>query len=179
MFKAFFDGIDLRYDIVGRLPIELVTLVMEYLDLEDFMYMRSVSRQWREKLSNEKLCKSLIKLHLSTTWKVAFNSLEDKDGKLKLVHFFEKCTRLLKRHRGMYDSVVRYYYPESLHGGFKQDKKTFQYRSGRIAMRTDPSTIQVNNLRTHSSIQYMHGQRYPFDHWLLSNQTLVAYFDHP
>ncbi|ESZ96221.1 hypothetical protein SBOR_3379 [Sclerotinia borealis F-4128] len=55
ILKAHFDGIDFRHDIVANFPVELVTDMMEYLDLEDFMTMRCVSSKWRRQLSNPKI----------------------------------------------------------------------------------------------------------------------------
>lgn len=187
LFKAHFDGINLRHDGIVRLPDELLANAMEHLDLEDFMSMRCVSKDWREKLSNEKLCASLLKVHFRKDWEVMFRSSGDNDRQLKLDIFIELCTGRLKRDRGMYDQVMHYdylsdpdedrFYSEWCHETCY--RKRFQYKSGRIAMRKDPTTIQVNNLRTHVSRRYVHESRYKFDNWFLSNQMLVAYFDKP
>ncbi|TGO60660.1 hypothetical protein BOTNAR_0141g00020 [Botryotinia narcissicola] len=187
LFKAHFDRINFHHDGIAQLPEEILALVMEYLDLEDFMFMRCVSRDWREKLSSEKLCASLLKTHFRKAWEIKFKSLGDSDRQLKLDDFLSICIGRLKRDRGMYDQVMQYdhlsdpnddrFYSNWCHEDCH--RKRFQYKNGRIAMKKDPSTIQVNDLRTHASRHYMHESRYSFDYWLLSDQILVAYFDSP
>ncbi|TGO62609.1 hypothetical protein BCON_0018g00020 [Botryotinia convoluta] len=187
LFKAHFGRVNFHHDGIAQLPDELLALVMEYLDLEDFMFMRCVSRDWREKLSNEKLCASLLKIHFRKTWEIKFKSLGYNDRQLKLDDFLGMCIGRLKRDRGMYDQVMHYdYLSEPNDDRFYSKwchedcyRKRFQYKNGRIAMRKDPSTIQVNDLRTHVSRRYVHESRYSFDYWLLSDQMLVAYFDSP
>ncbi|KAJ8071086.1 hypothetical protein OCU04_001431 [Sclerotinia nivalis] len=147
------------------------------------MSMRCVNRVWREKLSNEKVSMSILRVHFRRTWE-DIKSLSEEDKKLRLDNFPQFCTRRLKRNRGMYDQVSVYRYPN---GSDTEDGRPlfsneiiFQYHNGRVAMVADSHTsIQVDNLRSGVSIRYMHEQRYPFNHWLLSNQTLVACFDHP
>ncbi|KAF7899114.1 uncharacterized protein EAF01_008327 [Botrytis porri] len=187
LFKAHFDRVTFYLDGIAQSPDEILTLVVEHLDLEDFMFMRRVSRDWREKLSNEKLCASLLKIHFRKTWEIKFKSLENNDRQLKVDDFLDMCIRRLKRDRGMYDEVMHYDYlsdpnDDSFYSKWCHEdcyRQRFQYKSGRIAMRKDPTTIQVIDLRTHVSRRYMHESRYNFDYWVLSDQMLVAYFDSP
>ncbi|KAF7940305.1 uncharacterized protein EAE98_000432 [Botrytis deweyae] len=187
LLKAHFDRMKFYYDGIAQLPAEILVLVMEYLDLEDFMFMRCVSKYWRAKLSSEQLCTSLLKIHFRKTWEIKFKSSQDNNRQLKVDDFLGMCTGRLKRDRGMYDQIMHYDYLSDPNNDRFYSKwchescyrRRFQYKNGRIAMREDPSTIQVNDLRTHVSRRYLHESRYSFEHWLLSDQILVAYFDSP
>ncbi|KAF7959960.1 hypothetical protein EAE96_001562 [Botrytis aclada] len=187
LFKAHFDRLHFHHDGIARLPVELLALVMENLNLEDFMFMRCVSKDWREKLSNKKLYASVLKINFRKAWEVKFKSSGGNDKQLKFGDFLDMCIGRLKRDRGMYDHVMHYdylpdpgndeFYPRCCHEHCY--RRRFQYKDGRIAMRKDPSTVQVNDLRTHVSRRYAHESRYNIDYWLLSDQMLVAYFDKP
>ncbi|APA05950.1 hypothetical protein sscle_01g007200 [Sclerotinia sclerotiorum 1980 UF-70] len=186
IFNAHFKGIGFVHDIIAELPIELLALLVEYVDLEDFMSMRSVNRVWRAKLSNDKVSMSILRVHFRRTWE-DLKLLDEKDKKLRLDCLPRFCTTRLKRYRRKYDEVCihpkRHVFRNISHQHhLRGNKGLFQYCNGRVAMMMDYTVtvaIQVDSLWTLAETCYMHEQRYRPDHWLLSNQTLVAYFDHP
>ncbi|CAD6443373.1 32e67b45-2d40-406b-8684-fc667e2203cf [Sclerotinia trifoliorum] len=186
IFNDHFKGIDFVHDIIAELPVELLALLVEYVDPEDFMSMRSVNRVWRAKLSNEKVSMSILRVHFRRTWE-DLKLLGEKDKKLRLDSFPRFCTRRLKRYHRKYHQVSILPRPHvfsniSHQHRLRGNKGLFQYCNGRVAMMmdyADTTAIQVDSLWTFAETYYMHEQRCSPDHWLLSNQTLVAYFDHP
>ena len=58
--KSLIAEADFRCDIIGNLPIELVALVFQYLDLVKAFQFRRVSRKWFKLLSSESLIKSIL-----------------------------------------------------------------------------------------------------------------------
>ncbi|KAB8303674.1 hypothetical protein EYC80_005064 [Monilinia laxa] len=186
MLKAHFDDIDFRRDPIVMLPSELVVRVLEHVDLDDFMTMCRVSRDWREKLFNRKVCGPLLRLHFRGTWESVYVPLSENDRESRLENissvFLDLCTKRLKRCRGKWHSVSSYHYPRISNGSRYLNGEPVNellYRNGRVAAIPDRFSIRIDDLRTHTSMHYMHGQRSPIKDYVLSNELLIAYIDYP
>ncbi|RAL61731.1 hypothetical protein DID88_002799 [Monilinia fructigena] len=186
MLKDHFDDIDFRRDPIVMFPSELVVRVLEHVDLEDFMTMCRVSRDWREKLFNRKVCGPLLRLHFRGTWESVYVPLSENDRESRLQNissvFLDVCTKRLKRRRGKWYSVSSYHYPRISNGSRYLNGEPVNellYRNGRVAAMPDRFSIRIDNLRTQTSMHYMHGQRSPLKDYVLSNELLIAYIDYP
>lgn len=64
--KALIESTDFRFDIIANLPIELVPLVYQHLELFHTFQFRRVSRRWLEVLSADEVVKPLLRPWTST-----------------------------------------------------------------------------------------------------------------
>ena len=64
--KALVEETDFRYDIVANLPLELVPLVFQHLDLYQSFRCRRVSQRWNDQLSADSVVKALLQPWAST-----------------------------------------------------------------------------------------------------------------
>ncbi|CAG8908962.1 unnamed protein product [Penicillium egyptiacum] len=62
--KSRFETITFHYDLLDKLPIELVAMLAKYLDLVDLVLLRKVSKRWCEVLSSTTVLTTAIRYYI-------------------------------------------------------------------------------------------------------------------
>ncbi|KAJ5929665.1 hypothetical protein N7454_006615 [Penicillium verhagenii] len=65
------DRISFEYDILGKLPLEIVALIVEYLPLSDLFLLQTVSRQWRQVLSSPVIQNAAIRATIGSDMSIS------------------------------------------------------------------------------------------------------------
>lgn len=168
-------------DICVNLPNELLLCVAQFLNLDDLLRARSVSRAWNERFCSPDLCVHFIKLHFRSIWEKSYRSLESEAqelAKVTLSKWFPRAAvKRLRRQHGNYRSLTVFRYAK-LHNRwfeFGDHTRDALYNSGRIAFRTDSRTIAVQSLTGDALPKMlMDADRAPIGDWLLSDQFVIA-----
>jgi hypothetical protein len=171
------NAIKFNKDIFLNLPVELLLHVAKYLDFEDLVITRNVSRAWRDKFSSPDFSMGIIKMHFRSQWKQT--DLGDATAKQSLVNWLPKAAlKRLRKQRGQYVSMSAYHYQRGgalLPTHFKVEH---QYDSGRIAYKFGESILVQSLTEGHLSQPkvYTEVNRIPIQprEWLLSNDVLIA-----
>lgn len=169
-----FNAITFHKDICLDLPVELLSHVAEYLDIENFMKAQLVSRAWREKFTSPDFSAEIIKVHFRTKWEMS--DLSDPATKTTLAKWLLKAARKhLRRERGHYSSRSTCIYHR---GGVPLPSGHYlvhQYNSGRVAYQFEESII-VQCLNRGQSAQpkvFVEENRNPLE-WFLGDDLLIA-----
>jgi hypothetical protein len=177
ILRARLNAISFSKDLCLNLPVELLLHVSQYLDLEDLMIARNVSRAWRDKFSSPDFAMGIIKMQFRTQWEQT--DLGDAIAKEKLLEWLPKAAmKRLRKQRGQYLSMSAYHYQRG--GALMPNhyKIEHQYDSGRIAFKFNESIV-VQSLKEGPLAQpkvYLEASRTPIrpGQWILSNDFLVA-----
>ncbi|KAJ6124979.1 hypothetical protein N7471_012296 [Penicillium samsonianum] len=62
--KSRFETMTFQCDLLDKLPIELVAMLAEYLNLADLIFLRRVSKRWRELLSSTIVVTTAVRYHM-------------------------------------------------------------------------------------------------------------------
>ncbi|CDM26815.1 hypothetical protein DTO013E5_6990 [Penicillium roqueforti] len=62
--KSRLEPVTFQLDLLGKLPIELVAMLVEYLDLADLVILQRVSKRWRELLSSTIVFTTAVRHHM-------------------------------------------------------------------------------------------------------------------
>lgn len=158
-------------DICLEFPIELLLCIAEYLELEEVIRARAVSRTWNKTFSTADFCIGIIKTHFRSVWEKSYRWLSagqqsvQKDVLMQWLLAAAK-DRIRRRH-GRYRSMLIY-------RTMDYDIEDWQFKNGRLAFRRDSSAFIVRDLRTGSTVTYMDENRIALGSWLLSDDLLVA-----
>ena len=74
----------LNKDICGSLPLEILLMVIDYLDLEDFENALHVSSRWQEVFSAPELSVKIVKNYFPWEWRLSYQSLEGEEQAIAL-----------------------------------------------------------------------------------------------
>jgi hypothetical protein len=166
------------------LPLELLFRIIEYLDLEEVMRARGVSRAWNLRLSSSDLCLEISRLHFRAEWELSYKSLDAEGQNMARKTFTQWLPAAARtrvcRDRGRYRSLHFYVYEDLGPRTLSVSANEPQYSNGRIAVRQDGRMIIVNSLRLDGNPRLlMFEDRQPIQGWLLSDQFLIAQKVHP
>ena len=158
-------------DICLEFPPEILLCIMQYLNLEESITLRSVSRKWNSTFSGDDFSLGIIKTHFRPVWEknnrclTADQKLIEKEALIQWLP--EAIKDRIRRQRGRYHSmsILRQ------HGTTNSD---WQYSSGRIANKLHPSAIAVRDLRTNFRSNYVDDNRLDLGVWHLSKNYLLA-----
>lgn len=96
------------------LPNEVLLCIIDYLDLEDFLTARSVSRKWRESWSDCSVSMQMIKVHFPSVLQSSYKSLDEENqvtAKQNLSKWLPDAARnRIKREQGRYN--LRYLFDD-------------------------------------------------------------------
>lgn len=169
-----------------RLPSELRYRLLDYLDLEDSMNLRHVSRSWRSAFTDPEFCLEILKRHFREKFEADYRTLhslyrgkdlkvqEDQTMNKLKVWLEDYAVRRLHRIRGHYHSMA-IYYNETIDIGTYEVTAEPQYSNARIALCKDNKrTLVVRCLRSGTQERFATEGRHVFDQWTLSDKYLVA-----
>ena len=176
MVQAQLASIPIYKDVIANLPPEIVAIVAPYLELEDFMRVRSVSRNWRAAWEAP-----AVVLHFSQRyfpvmlrgWKAsaARDKCQSRGHASVLVR---ETAMLLKREYGKYCTMAVY---SNSHPRFPCcDTPDYVYNSGRVAYHSkEEARIFVTDLWNNSRRTYTLPQdKGPIGRWELNNNYLIV-----
>lgn len=168
-------------DICGKLPPELLLQVCAYLDLEEFMKTRRVSRQWYKSFSEPKVLQSVARTH-SLLAPNTFSNTQDQVAQVRSPPSISEwlpqaASKRIQRIHGQYTSVsarecIKVEDDNNAGGVLSETAK--QYCGGRVAYNLNDRTIAVTDLRTDVTTTVMDENRIRLNRWHLSDQFLVA-----
>ncbi|RDL38295.1 uncharacterized protein BP5553_02635 [Venustampulla echinocandica] len=169
-------------EIISHLPVELLLCVSAYLDLEDLMRARSVSRHWRRAFSNPDFCDGIARWYFRPTWENIHGGTDPDELNDKKQAFVDLLPRVaskrIRRLRGKYSSISADSYAiPNYTTSFRNTNR--QYCNGRVAYNKDPESILVKNLLTNLAIVITEENRIKLEHWLLSDQFVIAWTVNP
>ena len=158
-------------DICLEFPLELLLCVVQHLDLQESITLRSVSRKWKDTFSGEDFCLGIIKMHFRPVWE-KYNRCLNPDQRLiekkSLMQWLPKAVRgRMRRQQGRYQSMFILRHDDMIH-------TVWQYKNGRIAYRDIGGSISVKDIRKKSTASYMDQNRLSFGIWHLSDDYLLA-----
>ena len=178
---ACLNNIRLNKDICSNLPIEILLCVARYLNLEDLLVARSVSRKWNDIFSGEDFSVAIAKLHFPSTWERSFESVDDegeRQVKIRLKDWLPGAARdRIRRNRGIYHSRSTFSYAPRNELEWRYPWIDRQYNYGRIAFRKNRCTIIVKHLAlSNAGMQsiFVERNRQALGEWVLSDQFLIA-----
>ncbi|KAF4629642.1 hypothetical protein G7Y89_g8501 [Cudoniella acicularis] len=182
--QARINAIDFRMDICACLPIEILLQIFSFLDLEDAMRARSISRQWQKIFSSPDFYIGITKQQFFSTWDRRYKSADpgsQMNFKANLCKWLPNAaSKRIKRLRGQYSEISAYPYPSFTNIGMNGDFESAQLCNGRIAHKVDSETILVKDLRSHWTKLFMDENRVSLSpRWALSDAFLVASKSHP
>lgn len=169
-------------DICGKLPPELLLQVCAYLDLEEFMKARCVSRQWYKAFSESNVLQSVART-ASLFAPKTFNNAPDQGPQINTPPSIsdwlpQAASKRIQRLHGQYTSVsarqCSSFEDDDNSGGFLGHAADKQYCGGRVAYSVNDRTIAVTDLRTDITTTVMDENRIILDRWHLSEQFVVA-----
>lgn len=169
-----------------NLPVELLLCVVQFMELEDFLTARLVSRSWNERFCSPDLCIGAIKVHFRSTWETSYKALQGEaqdDAKARLTGWFtEEAVKRLRRRHCNYRSTTVSPYQRLLNGKLiKQPlrNRDVMYCNGRMAYRYDEGTVTFKPLATKGPPRsFKDDDRLPIKSWLLSDQFFIAQNSH-
>ncbi|KAJ5935645.1 hypothetical protein N7466_005192 [Penicillium verhagenii] len=86
------DRISFEYDILGKLPLEIVALIVEHLPLSDLFLLQTVSRQWRQVLSSPIIQNAAIRATIGSDMSISDSkSVVQKRLRLERGKWFERA----------------------------------------------------------------------------------------
>ncbi|CAG8952074.1 hypothetical protein HYFRA_00000812 [Hymenoscyphus fraxineus] len=179
--KHQLESYTLEKDICGSLPPELLLHVCAYLDLDEFLKARCVSRLWYKAFSEPKVLRSIARVHSLSALRESF---DPKDRELQneahpsiLEWLPRAASQRTKRLHGQYTMVSArpYTKPQPNH----QAVAAKQYCGGRVAFNLDERSIAITDLRTNITTTVMDPDRTRLEKWHLSEQFLVAFTKSP
>ena len=94
-------------DICGGLPVEILLQIAQFLDVEELIRARRVSRTWNEKFSNPDFCIGVVKIHFRGIWESDYNKsltgADEEAEKLRLAKWLSgACKQRMRRNLGLY-----------------------------------------------------------------------------
>jgi hypothetical protein len=178
------NAIALNKDICGEVPLELLLVIADHLDLEDVIRVRSVSRQWSKRFSHPELCIGIVKKHFRSVWEHQYKnvdvSIQDMTKQALQKWLQDAVLERIRRQRGIYRSMLVYY--NNYHGDVSVQQRLNrerQYSNGRVAFLTNRTAITVKSLRDEVIDIFMDENRTPIKDWLLSDKFLLAVHPSP
>jgi hypothetical protein len=129
-------------DIYAELPVELLVCIARYLDLDDIMRARRVSRKWNGQFSSPDFCIGVILHHFRGTWEHEYNKSLEGEGEILLEKVRLKdwlpgaVKRRIRRKQGYY--YRRYWFHNEYRGDIPhsiQISDERQYSNGRVAFK--------------------------------------------
>lgn len=169
-------------DILMDLPNELLLCIIPYIDLDDFLRARQVSRVWMERLSSPDVSLILIKKHFRGTWETSFNavgSAVQESSKISPSNWLpEAAVKRLRRQQCNFRTW--HYFSYGVERQYEADNYAYGpedalYNNGRIAFRVNSRTIAIQTLpQVDMPRLFVDPDREPIQMWLLSEQYLIA-----
>ena len=171
------NSIQIPCDICTEFPIELLICISDYLDLEDILNIRLVSRSWNELFTSPDICVGTIKKHFYPVWDRRFrhlNLVPKEEPRTWLQH---AAINRLRRLHGLYHCVAVY---EEVHCASSERSSSQQYCNGRIAFKLGiGDRILVRDLRSESEVIFVDERRESIGYWLLSDDMIVLVKNRP
>lgn len=162
------------------IPVELQAIIISYLDAQDILRIRRVSRAWYEAFTTEKFCDEMNHRFFPTEWMKYCLMLVESDEYNASKWFRRSTTRLIQRRIGKYHSTRIYYHtiapPDKNHPSEPVYDNKHQYCNGRLAIYVEPEgdAISVKSLYKDSPTEvFMDENREEIGDWLLSDRYLL------
>lgn len=158
-------------DLCTRFPLEIIQTIAKYLNLEEIIRARHVSKSWWNAFGGRDTSIEALKWHFPLIWERDFRhrtkteQLSDnmKPDQLLLI----EARKLIRRKSGQYHSMAVYH--------VSLDMTQQQYCNGRFAFKKPGDQgITVWSLRSDVSSFYVDENREPICHWTLSDSLLVC-----
>ncbi|KUJ08562.1 uncharacterized protein LY89DRAFT_690997 [Mollisia scopiformis] len=163
-------------DLCTRFPLEIVESIAQYLDLEEIIQARHISKSWWHVFGCRESSVQFLKWHFPLVWEQDFKHLtkdeqvSDRMSPHKLL--LTEAEKRIRIKQGQYHSMEVYQLAHSL--------KEVQYCNGRMAFRAvnnshgDNESINVWDLRSEVSVLYTDENREDIYRWQLSDSLIVC-----
>lgn len=150
---------------------------MDYLDLEDTVVVRFVSRKWYEKWTAPDVCLAIVEKFFPDVLFQSYLQLSDREKtntRAELGKWAIKATvQALKYQHGWYRSAKVYQREAPVNS--RITSSYIQYNNAKIAELILPYEISIKFFVTGEKRVYMREDRAPILKWWLSDNLLIAY----
>lgn len=160
-----------------QLPPEIFLIIANYLDIEDLIRMKIVSRTWNKIFSDKEFCLQMIKKKFPHAMNCQTKDLKtDSNIEIPIVDptvwLRHAIINRVRRERGFSSNMMRY----DLRCNYP--KLNLKYCNGRIAFQKD-GIFDVRNLRTQNRSTFTTPDRQTIYSWILSDQYLIGLMHAP
>ncbi|CCU81133.1 F-box domain protein [Blumeria hordei DH14] len=160
-----------------QLPPEIFLIIANYLDIEDLIQMKIVSRTWNKIFSDKEFCLQMIKKNFP--FAINCQTKDFKTDSTREIPIDDPTVWLrhaiinrVRRERGLSSNMMRY----DLRWNYPKPK--LKYCNGRIAFQKDGIFV-VRNLRTQNRSTFTTPDRQTIYSWILSDQYLIGLMHAP
>ncbi|KAJ5400550.1 hypothetical protein N7465_011039 [Penicillium sp. CMV-2018d] len=166
--KSRFETMTFQCDLLGKLPLELVAMLVKYLDLADLVLLRRVSKRWHVLLSSPIVVTAAIRYHMG-------KSVIKPDFTPANLNALVK--KRIRMERGLPAVVVEVPYDSPPDLGDASNRNAISCSNGVCAWieeSTERTTIFVINLPTGENGTFTTANREEFTHVHVSDTLISA-----
>ena len=169
--KVLIESTDFRFDIVANLPIELILLVFQHLELYQLFQCRRVSRRWLELLGADGVVRPMLQ---------PWNATEDVKLRIPEGSSSKAVLDIYAEHQDAFqtgNAFGRFQMPHGQDISYSSDRSIHAYSDGLLAWvsltgRSDP--IHLRDLESGEERTFMSPERDKIEEIALSQTLLVA-----